>query len=85
MKKPLVLAHRGFSGKFPENTRRAFMEAIAIKGCDGFESDVHLSSDGEPVVIHDPHLDRTTNGKGSVKAMTFKDLRCLDAGSWIEL
>jgi len=82
LKKPLVLAHRGFSGKFPENTRRAFVEAIAVKGCDGFEADVHLSSDGEPVIFHDNTLDRTTNGKGSVNAMSFKEVRKLDNGSW---
>ncbi|MCL2405756.1 MAG: glycerophosphodiester phosphodiesterase [Defluviitaleaceae bacterium] len=83
MIKPLVLAHRGFSGKFPENTRRAFMEAIAISGCDGFEVDVHLSADGEPIIIHDSTLDRTTSGKGPVNAMTFKELRKLDVGSWM--
>ena len=84
MPKPLVIAHRGFSGKFPENTQRAFMEAIEVSGCDGFETDVHLSSDGEPVIIHDTTLERTTNAKGPVRAMSFKDLRELDAGSWMD-
>ena len=83
LKKPLIIAHRGFSGKFPENTKRAFMEAIAIKGCDGFEADVHLSADGEPVIIHDTTLDRTTSGKGKVSDVTFKELRKLDIGSWM--
>ena len=83
MKKPLVLAHRGFSGEFPENSRRAFMEAIAINGCNGFEVDIHLSADSEPVVIHDSTLDRTTSGKGPVNAMDFKELRKLDIGSWM--
>lgn len=83
MKKTILLAHRGFSGKYPENTRRAFMEALAVKGCDGFESDVHLSKDGEPVVIHDPVLDRTTNGTGFVRDFTFEELRKLDCGSWM--
>ena len=84
MTRPLVLAHRGFSGKFPENSRRAFMEAIAIDGCDGFEVDVHLSADGEPVIIHDETLDRTTSGKGPVNTMTFKELRKLDVGAWMD-
>jgi glycerophosphoryl diester phosphodiesterase len=76
------LAHRGFSGKYPENTRRAFMAAIEETQCDGFESDVHLSSDGEPVIIHDDILDRTTDGKGPVGSRTFAELRQLDCGSW---
>lgn len=81
MKKPLSLAHRGFSGNYPENTKLAFLAAIQT-GCDGFESDVHLSSDGEPVIIHDPVLNRTTSGNGAVGAHTFKELRQLDCGSW---
>ena len=79
-----MLAHRGFSGKFPENSRRAFAEAMAVSGCDGIETDVHLSADGEPVIIHDGTLERTTNGKGHVKETTFKDLRKLDVGSWMD-
>ncbi|MCL2377586.1 MAG: glycerophosphodiester phosphodiesterase [Defluviitaleaceae bacterium] len=82
--KPLVLAHRGFSGKFPENSRRAFMEAVAITGCGGFEVDVNLSADNEPVIIHDATLDRTTSGSGPIKAATFKELRKLDVGSWMD-
>ena len=84
MGKPLVLAHRGFSGLYPENTRRAFMEAVAIKGCNGFEVDVNMTKDNEPVIIHDHTLDRTTSGKGPVNAMTFKDVQKLDAGSWMD-
>ena len=82
MGKILNLAHRGFSGKYPENTRRAFLAAITEGQSDGFESDVHLSSDGEPVVIHDAALERTTDGSGTVGARTFSALRELDAGSW---
>jgi glycerophosphoryl diester phosphodiesterase len=78
--KTLNLAHRGFSGNYPENTKRAFMAAITEGRCDGFESDVHLSSDGEPVIIHDDFLDRTTSGKGPVGARTFRELRELDCG-----
>jgi glycerophosphoryl diester phosphodiesterase len=76
------LAHRGFSGKYPENTRLAFVKAIEEAGADGFESDVHLSSDGEPVVIHDHDLSRTTDGTGFVGGKTFAELRRLDNGVW---
>lgn len=79
---PLNLAHRGFSGKYPENTRRAFLAAVEEGHCDGFESDVHLSADGEPVIIHDAVLGRTSNGSGAVGDHPFSALRELDAGSW---
>ncbi|MDR0720299.1 MAG: glycerophosphodiester phosphodiesterase [Treponema sp.] len=82
MVKPLNIAHRGFSGKYPENTRRAFLAAIDEGGCDGFESDVHLSADGEPVIIHDAALERTSNGAGMVGGCPFSTLRELDIGSW---
>ena len=84
MGKPLVLAHRGFSGLYPENTRRAFMEAVAIKGCSGFEVDVNMTADNEPVIIHDHVLDRTTSGKGPVNAMSYKEIKELDAGAWMD-
>ena len=79
----LNLAHRGFSGKYPENTRRAFLAAVEEGNCDGFEADVHLSKDGEPVIIHDDVLDRTSDGKGPVKERSFADLRKLDTGAWM--
>jgi len=82
MKKPLNLAHRGFSGLYPENSKRAFTEALAVAGCDGFETDVHLSKDGQPVIIHDATLDRTSDGKGAVGAKTFKELQEYDIGAW---
>ena len=55
-------AHRGFSGKYPENTILAFQKALE-EGVDGIELDVQLTSDGELVIIHDERVDRTTNGK----------------------
>ncbi|MFP3090971.1 glycerophosphodiester phosphodiesterase [Treponema sp. TIM-1] len=82
MGKILNLAHRGFSGKYPENTRRAFLAAIDEGRCDGFESDVHLSADGEPVIIHDAVLGRTSTGSGTVGDHRFSALRELDIGSW---
>lgn len=71
-------AHRGFSGKYPENTMIAFEKALEA-GCDGIEFDVHLSKDGVPVIIHDELLDRTTNGTGPVAHHTLAELQQLDA------
>ena len=76
-----ILAHRGNSGEAPENTLAAF-RAVAETGCDGVEFDVQLSADGEPVVIHDEYLHRTTDGTGTVGEHTLAALRRLDAGRW---
>ncbi len=75
----LVVGHRGVGGIEPENTLRSFKKAIEME-VDYIECDVHLSSDGYPVVIHDDTVDRTTSGKGKVKDLTLKELRELDAG-----
>ncbi len=77
----MVIAHRGFSGAAPENTIAAFKKAIDL-GVDMIELDVHLSQDGQVVVIHDDTLNRTTNGKGKVARYTLNELKQLDAGSW---
>src|SRR5438270_9435891 len=74
-----IYAHRGASGYAPENTLKAFKLAVD-KGADGIECDVQLTKDNELVVIHDPILDRTTNGTGWVRDFTLKELRTLDAG-----
>lgn len=78
---PLNIGHRGAAGEAPENTLAAFEIALE-QGADGVECDVHLSSDGIPVVIHDARLDRTTNGSGLVSEHPAAALRRLDAGSW---
>ena len=78
--KTLILAHRGFSKKAPENTKASFRKAVEA-GADGVEFDVQLSSDGIPVVIHDETLERTTTGKGWVKDKSSKKLSKLDAGT----
>ena len=70
----LNIAHRGYSGKFPENTMLAFKKAIEY-GADGIETDVQMSKDGELVIIHDETLDRTTNASGFVKDYTLKELK----------
>lgn len=71
-------AHRGFKGKYPENTLLAFKKAIEV-GADGIEFDVHLSKDNELVIIHDESLDRTTDGKGLIKDKSLKELKELSA------
>ncbi|WP_108668968.1 glycerophosphodiester phosphodiesterase [Peribacillus acanthi] len=81
MKKTHIYAHRGSKGTHPENTMAAFREAVRL-GVDGIELDVHLSKDGELVVIHDETVDRTTDGTGQVKDLTLSQLKKLDAGSW---
>ncbi|MGO8731760.1 MAG: glycerophosphodiester phosphodiesterase [Terriglobia bacterium] len=77
----LNIAHRGAGGEAPENTLAAFELALR-QGAGGIELDVHLSSDGLPVVIHDPRLSRTTSGSGWVGEHQANALRRLDAGSW---
>ena len=81
MKQVKIYAHRGASAYAPENTLPAFQAAME-QGADGIELDVHLSRDGELVVIHDEELDRTTNGTGLVKDHTLAELKklCADNG-----
>lgn len=72
--KILNIAHRGYSGKFDENTMIAFKKAIEYKA-DGIETDVQLSKDNIPILIHDETLNRTTNGYGYVKDYTLDELK----------
>ena len=76
-----IVAHRGASGYAPENTVAAFDKAIEMNA-DFIEVDVQRSKDGKLVIIHDPTVDRTTDGAGKVKDLTLKQLKRLDAGSW---
>ncbi len=78
---PLNFGHRGANTAAPENTLAAFEKAREV-GADGIELDVMLCADGEPVVIHDFTVDRTTNGHGRVGALTLGQLKSLDAGIW---
>ena len=73
------IGHRGACGHAPENTLLSMRKALEF-GVDGFEFDIQMSKDGEPVVIHDNTLDRTTNGSGNVCDYTLKELQELDAG-----
>ena len=73
-----VTGHRGAAGLEPENTLRSIRKAIDL-GVDRVEIDVRVTKDGYLVVIHDETVDRTTNGHGYVKDLTFSELRRLDA------
>lgn len=78
--KPLIFGHRGACAHAPENTIASFKLAIE-HGADFIELDAKLSSDGEVMVIHDPTVDRTTDGNGLVNQLTLQQLKALDAGS----
>lgn len=80
----ICMAHRGWSGKAPENTMAAIRLALAEPAIGGMEIDVQLSRDGVPVLIHDFTLDRTTTGSGLVMDHTLEELRELDAGIWFD-
>ena len=75
----IITGHRGALGSEPENTLRSFRRAVE-DGCDEIELDLRVTSDGVLIVLHDATVDRTTNGTGPVDALTFDELRALDAG-----
>jgi glycerophosphoryl diester phosphodiesterase len=79
----LGIAHRGASGRAPENTHAAFAAALAL-GAEAIELDCQRAADGELVVIHDETLDRTTDGRGPVGDRTWDELARLDAGAWFD-
>jgi glycerophosphoryl diester phosphodiesterase len=76
--RPLVIAHRGGAGLWPENTLYGFEHARAL-GVDVIETDVHATKDGELVIFHDETVDRTTDGTGRVGSLTLAELKRLDA------
>ena len=79
LRRPLVMAHRGGAGLWPENTMHAFKRAVEL-GVDVLETEVHCTADGVLVVSHDSTVDRTTNGSGPIRAFTSEELKTLDAG-----
>ncbi len=79
--RPVLFAHRGASAHAPENTLPAFELALQ-QGVDGVELDVKLTADRQVIVMHDPTVDRTTDGHGRVRDLTLADIRKLDAGSY---
>lgn len=74
-----TIGHRGVMAAEPENTLRSFLRAER-EGLDGIELDLHLSRDGELVVMHDDTLDRTTDGSGPIADQELRQLKELDAG-----
>jgi glycerophosphoryl diester phosphodiesterase len=77
----IIVAHRGFSGVYPENTLLAFQKAVEL-GVDFVELDIHQTVDKEIVVCHDHTIDRTTDGNGYIKEMTYEEIKRYDAGKW---
>lgn len=75
----IIYAHRGYSAAYPENTMLAFQQALK-HGAEGIELDVHFTKDREVVIIHDLTVDRTTDGKGAVRDLTWKEIQQLNAG-----
>ena len=75
-----IYAHRGYSEKYPENTMLAFRKAAEV-GAEGIEIDVHLTKDGELVVMHDENTVRTTGTNALIKDLTLAEFKALDAGN----
>ena len=78
-----IIAHRGASAYYPENTIASFKGAIAM-GADMVELDVQMTLDGEVVVFHDEEIKRCTNGRGRIADYALASLKKLDAGSWFD-
>ena len=74
-----LAGHRGFMSEYPENTMLAFRMALR-ENVDQIETDVHMTRDGDLVLMHDLEVDRTTNGSGRVQDLSFAEIRALDAG-----
>ena len=76
-----VIAHRGACKVAPQNTMPAFEKGLELD-VDGFETDVHLTADGVPVLCHDYEIEETSNGHGKITSMTLDELREFDFGSY---
>ncbi len=76
-----IIAHRGASKRAPQNTLPAFEKALML-GTDGFETDVHLSKDGVPVICHNKSINATSDGKGKIARLTIEQLKKFDFGSY---
>jgi glycerophosphoryl diester phosphodiesterase len=79
--RPLHISHQGGEDIFPSNTLHAFRSAVDLYDTDVLELDVHRTSDGHLVVLHDDTVDRTTDGEGLVKEMTLEEIQSLDAAA----
>jgi len=80
MRRPLVTSHAACKGHAPENTLAGIRQALRL-GADAIEIDVHCTSDGVPVLLHDETVDRTTDGTGNVHEMPLGVVQALDAGA----
>lgn len=78
---PRIVAHRGSNEFLPEQTLKAYVQAIA-EGADAVECDVRLTADSHLVCVHDRRVDRTSNGRGPVSTLELATLQGLDFGSW---
>ncbi len=76
-----IIAHRGANRYAPQNTIPAFQKAFEL-GADGLETDVHLTSDGVPVICHNYTIDGLSNGKGAIREMTLEQFKSYDFGSY---
>ncbi|MEU3062382.1 glycerophosphodiester phosphodiesterase [Streptomyces subrutilus] len=76
-----VVAHRGASHEHPEHTLAAYRQAVA-DGADALECDVRLTADRRLVCVHDRRVERTSDGRGAVSAMSYEELAALDFGAW---
>jgi len=83
VERPVVIGHRGAAGERPENTLHSFEAALA-QGADILESDIHVSRDGVPILLHDPTLERTTDAAGDARDQSWAELQRLDAGHRFE-
>lgn len=79
--RPLIIAHQGGEHLAPSGTLEAFKNAAQL-GVDVIEFDIHMTKDGHLVSIHDPTVDRTTNGTGKINDMTLDEVQSLDAGDY---
>jgi glycerophosphoryl diester phosphodiesterase len=80
LRHPIVIGHRGAAGDHPENTLVSFEAALA-EGAAILESDIHVSRDGVPILLHDPTLERACGVPGAAADRTWQELRALDAGA----
>ena len=81
MAKCKVISHRGANRVAPQNTIPAFEKSLEI-GCDGFETDIHLTKDGIPVVCHNYTIDETSSGQGDINDLTLEELLTYDFGAY---
>jgi len=77
--RPLAIGHRGCAGEVPENTLASFARGV-VDGAVVIETDVHLTRDGVPVLLHDDDVARVTDGSGPVRELSFAQVQALDAG-----